>query len=108
MMDESTYLALADKTLESIARAIEEQDSAGRLDVELNQGILTLELDDGRQFVINRHTASRQVWMSSPISGASHHAYVSDQQSWVDSEGRELLSLLEADLLKAAGVKVTL
>jgi frataxin len=106
MMDETTYLAIADKTLHALAEAVERADKGGLLDIELNHGILTLTLEDKRQFVINRHTASRQVWMSSPVSGASHHKYITDEDAWVDAEGRELGELLKADLATATGLVI--
>ena len=106
MMDESTYLAIADKTLQALSDAVERADAGGMLDIELNHGILTLSLEDKRQFVVNRHTASRQIWMSSPVSGASHHKYITDEDAWVDGEGRELGELLQADLKQAAGLVI--
>lgn len=74
-MDESRFAQLADQTLEALADAID--DALGdRIDVDLDHGILTLTLDDKSQYVINKHGPMRQIWMSSPVSGASHFGYL--------------------------------
>jgi len=73
-MDETRFTSLAAKLLAHIAEVAEE---AG-IDNELQGNVLTLELDDGRQFVINGHAPLRQIWLASPISGASHYEAVDE------------------------------
>ena len=69
-MDDSTFESLADRTLARLQTQIE--DALDNVDVDLRGGILTLELEDGRQYVINKHMPNHQIWLSSPISGAAH------------------------------------
>ncbi len=41
-------------------------------DVDLLDGTLTVTLPKGRQYVINKHGVTRQIWVSSPFTGAHH------------------------------------
>lgn len=104
-MDQTTFETLADRLLEAFAHAIEAAlDDA---EVELQGGILTIELDDGRQFVINKHGPSRQIWLSSPVSGAHH--YDPAEGRWRDSrDGSDLAGRLADDLRAASGTAIDL
>jgi frataxin len=88
-MDESQFQRLAD----SLLAALEEGIGA---DAELQGGILTVEGDDGT-WIVNKHAPTRQVWLSSPKSGARHFAW--DGKAWIDTRGdAELLAVLSAEL----------
>lgn len=97
-MDERAFETLADRTLQHLFARIEEQ--LGDIDAELRGGILTLELDDGRQYVINKHAPNRQIWMSSPVSGASHYAHDSASGEWRSTRDTGSLSQRLADELR--------
>ena len=104
-MDEADFETLAEATLATIARVIE--DSGADVDVELQGGILTLELADGRQYVINKHVANRQIWLSSPISGARHCEPFGGR--WRDTrDGSDLAARLAGELAAATGTPVDL
>lgn len=66
---DSDFLAHANATLEGWGNLIDEK-LGDRWDVEFSDGILTITLPDRRQYVINRHLGNRQIWLSSPVSGA--------------------------------------
>ena len=101
--DESTFEQLAKQTLESFMDVIDEE-LGGYLDVDMNNGILTIELDNGGQYIINKHGSSRQIWMSSPMSGATHFAYDEEGKAWVSTKGEgNLKEILEDELAKATG-----
>lgn len=95
-MELSEFITLAEKTLQQLSDTLEEADPEGALDIDFNNGILTIELPDGGQYVINRHNASGQIWLSSPKSGASHFSY--QEREWVDSKGNRLKALLQKEL----------
>lgn len=97
----------AEQSLARLAEAID--DSVGDLlDVELTNGILTIELDEGGQYVINKHAASRQIWMSSPKSGALHFNH-HDTEGWVATSGAGTLThILAAELSDETGIAVSL
>jgi frataxin len=101
-IDESTFSIVADETLTRLMENLE--DAVGdRLDVELQEGVLTIELDSGGQYVINKHAPNRQIWMSSPVSGALHFDYDGDA-GWVATRGSgTLAAILSAELSAAIG-----
>jgi frataxin len=106
-MDDSAFETQAEQTLSRLEAQIEA--ALDDVDVELRGGILTLELADGRQYVINKHLPNRQIWLSSPISGAAH--FVRDPATGVWRSTRndvELHRLLADELAAATGQPVNL
>lgn len=107
-MDEGRFEALADETLERFMDAIDEA-LGDEMDVDLESGILKIELDSGGQYVLNKHAPNRQIWMSSPVSGASHFDYDAEAHAWVSTRGGGyLIDILSAELEKAGGAPVDL
>ena len=115
MMDETLFATLADATLMHLFETID--GAVGdKLEVDLGEGILTVEREDGGQYVINKHAPNRQIWMSSPVSGARYFRYDTTSTSWVDARatsdgeamimgvvlGRELSAALGRELDLAA------
>lgn len=49
-------------------------------DVELLDDSLTIVLPAGRQYVINKHGVTRQIWIASPFTGAHHFQRV--EKKW--------------------------
>ncbi len=99
-ISESEFEGRADEILEYLMETLE--DSLGdRLDVDLEGGILSIELDSGAQYVINKHKPNRQIWMSSPASGASHFEY-NGETGWVGTRGGGNLKHILAEELSAA------
>ena len=107
-MDATAFEDLADKTLESLFDAID--DAIGDdADVDFDNGILTVELEDGRQYVINKHAPNQQIWLSSPISGAAHYAYDEASSTWVSTRTSDvLMDVLSAEMSQIAGTSVRL
>ena len=96
--DESQFETLAEAWLRRAGQAIE--DASEDVDVELQGGVLTAELDDGRAFLLNKHAPLRQLWLSSPISGASHYRHADG--GWRSTrDGRELAAVLVEDFAHA-------
>jgi len=71
-MNETNFHQIADSFLAKIAAALEEADSRGALELDYLGGILNIEIPPGKQYVINKHTPTRQIWLASPVSGAGH------------------------------------
>ena len=95
-MDESSFERDAEATLRDLMTRIEE----GRedCDVELVGGILTIDLEDEGTYIVNLHRPNRQIWVSSPVSGAWHFAR-DDAGHWVSTRGSERLDqLLQSEL----------
>ena len=71
-------------------------------------GILGIELENGAQYVINMNAPNCEIWMSSPLSGASHYYLDDDQKTWVDTRsGDKFYELLAQELSQAAGKPFT-
>jgi frataxin len=89
-MDDSSFEKLAGRTLDRLFDALDAGLDGAEVDFE--GGILTVELDDGGTYVINRHAPNRQIWVSSPKSGAWH--FERRDNAWVSTRGSERLDAL--------------
>ena len=69
-LDETRFATLADATLRRLIEAIDEV-GADSLDTDLRDGILTVDLESGGHYVVNKHAPNREIWVSSPVSVAS-------------------------------------
>ncbi len=106
-MDEQAFEALAGATLERWAEAIE--DGCEDVDVDCDGSVLTVELEDGRIFIVNRHRPLKQIWLSSPISGASHYDWNAGEKAWAATRSNDRLhQLLGREVSDVTGVSITL
>ncbi len=94
-MQDSEFAIKVGMILDSIVQDIEDQDPEGEIDIDLNDGILTLITDSGT-FVINKQSAAKEIWLSSPISGPYHFAYIDN--FWKSRNGSELFEILTDEL----------
>lgn len=107
-LDDRRFQALADRTLGALMAALEEA-LGDRAEVELLSGILTIAPEAGGQYVVNKHAPTRQLWLSSPSSGAWHFAWDDQAQGWKSTRGGETLpEVLARDLARATGLPVSL
>jgi len=97
-MKEIEYISLANNLLEHISDSIEDIDEEGNFDCELSDGILTIEIPSNRQYVINKHEASQQIWLSSPVSGAHRFSYIDGDKNWISRDEIELYSMMKDEL----------
>jgi frataxin-like iron-binding protein CyaY len=63
-LDDGSFARLADDALAGLMERIEEI-LGDRADVDLREGILTIDLGEGGRYVINKHVANPQIWLSS-------------------------------------------
>jgi frataxin len=106
-LDEGAFAVLAERTLAHCAEAVEEQ--APDFEVDFESGILTIETADGAIFLLNRHAPLRQLWLSSPQSGAGHFAHDAAEGDRKSTRGGDSLQpLLERELSGAAGQTIVL
>jgi frataxin len=88
-MSEQAFETLADSLLEALEEG---------LDGELQGGVLTVEGEAGT-WIVNKHAATRQIWLSSPKSGARHYAFEQAKGLWQDTRGgADLLTTLSGEL----------
>jgi frataxin len=108
-MDDTEFAAAADAVLHALSGALETALAEDDTDIDLRGGILTLELDDGRKFIVNKHGPTRQIWLASPVSGASHYAFDAAAGNWRSTRGPQILhAQLAGDLAAALGHPVAL
>ncbi|MDO8608606.1 MAG: iron donor protein CyaY [Phaeospirillum sp.] len=95
-LDESRFTTIADQLIEHIADAVE--DNLDAADADIQSGILTITIPGLGQYVINKHTANREIWLSSPKSGAYHFAH--RDGAWLSTRDATvaLVPLLSAEL----------
>ena len=96
-MDDSTFHQLVDKVLDHLADRID--DLLGdKLDVELHQGVLTIQGAGGGTYVINKQAPNREIWLSSPVSGALHFRLVDGIWQSTRNPDVRLFDLLAGEL----------
>ncbi len=104
-LDENRFSSLANEMLERIADAVDET-LGDKIDAELSSGVLTLTLETGGQYVINKQAPNRQIWLSSPIGGAFRFDWIKGQ--WISARPPHITLhvLLEEELKTTFGVVV--
>lgn len=105
-MDETRFTTLVTQELAYLTDTLESADSEGLLDIEYLDGVLTLQLEDGGTYVINKHTPTRQIWVSSPVSGASYYPYDETTGEWRSVKGVALRELVQEELKERTGLAV--
>lgn len=105
MLENSQFHCLADSYLDALADEIDSKDEDAAIDADLQQGVLTLTLPSGQQYLISKHTPSKQLWLSSPTSGGLHFHYNEKDSAWELTDGRKLGQLLSHELVQHTGIE---
>ena len=105
-MDEREFELQAGQVLGRLLDEIEGQ-AGDDVDVDLEGGILTIALSDGGRYLLNKHGPNREIWLSSPKSGAWHFRHDAEA-GWVstrvvDGARPQLHRLLADELADALG-----
>ena len=78
--------------LETLTEQIEDFDKNSIFEVDYSDGILNIILEDtGQTYVINRHSATKKIWYSSPLTGADYFSFDVKKEEWLNDKG-DLLS----------------
>lgn len=100
MLSDEKYHQEADLFLEDLLDQLETlgEEFPERIpDVELTQGVMTLELLDVGTYVINKQPPNRQIWLSSPVSGPNRFDLY--QGEWISlRDGAKLLDILNTEI----------
>lgn len=109
-MDERDFDRLADRVIQRLMEALEDQVPDAEIDLE--GGILTVVLPDVGSYLINKHRPNREIWLSSPKSGAWHFGHDAEA-GWISTRVVEdarpnLHRLLADELADATGEPVKL
>lgn len=101
-MTSSEFTQLVDTTLAQIEHAIEASDAD--IDFETSAGILELEFPNGSKIIINRQSASQELWVAAK-SGGYH--YVWKDAAWRNTrDDSELFAALGRYVSEQAGQSV--
>jgi iron-sulfur cluster assembly protein CyaY len=101
MQDESAFVALTQRVLDTIGRALDRAEN-GELDWSENDGVLTIECAGGR-IIVNRHVPNRELWVAAR-SGGFH--FRPQDRGWKDTRGGEDLRAALRRLLEEQGAGV--
>ena len=109
MLDENHFNAAADATLNHLFDQLEDAFDKGVFEeLELVDGVLRAEDTKSHVWIINKHSASRQIWLASPQLGGLHFTFDHNAQSWLLPDGRTLNALLSADIQACTGCHIVL
>lgn len=98
-MTSSEFNLLVETTLAQIEQAIE--TSGADIDFETTAGILELEFDNGSKIIINRQSATQELWVAAK-SGGYH--YLWKDNAWRNTrDGSELFASLSRYVSVQAG-----
>lgn len=98
-MTETEFLHCSDALFAHIQTVLDDADS--EIDSTLNGNVLTLDLDNGSQVIVNRHLPNAEMWLAGRAGG--YHFRQAADGRWVDTrDGGELFTRL-AELLAAQG-----
>jgi len=74
------FIAQFDRVVDTIQHRLEQPDiEACNVDISYASGVLSIRGELGT-WVINQHNVTRQVWLSSPISGPSKYNWHRDKE----------------------------
>jgi frataxin len=101
-------MSLSEQQFETLARSclgrivdtiLDQEDSDYDADWQGNN-VVMIESEEKGQYILNLHTANRQIWVSSPISGASHFYYDDDSEEWRSTKNTDttLAALLKNEI----------
>lgn len=95
-MQETQFLKLAKKIILYIGHQIDSQIENHIIELDiLDNDVITIITPSG-QYVINKQTPAREIWLASPVSGPYHFCYINGK--WETKRGQDLLSLLNTEL----------
>ncbi|OOG27148.1 iron donor protein CyaY [Thioalkalivibrio denitrificans] len=107
-MSETSFSLHAEQTLEGLLERMSEIDALADLDMDIIDGVLTLEFDNGGTVILNRQEAASQIWLASP-EGPAHFGYDADQDEWLnDRTGETLTDTLNRVLSAGCGEPIGL
>jgi CyaY protein len=96
---------IIDRTLNAIFHSLDRLDH-DEIDMEMSDGKLVIEFDDGIKLIVSRQGAADQIWLAEP-KGGWHYDYRNGE--WVDTKrGMELMRTLEGLIGEKIGEPVRL
>ncbi len=94
-MEYSLFTKLASEEINKIYDFLEEINFEG--DFDLISDVLYIYSNEG-EYVINQHSPTKQIWLSSPVSSAGYFNYDFEKKEWLDKNNISLKDRLILDL----------
>lgn len=95
MINDKDFVKEVMRIINLVVSTIEDNDIDGNIDIDINGDILNITTQAGI-FVLNKQSAVKEIWLSSPISGPHHFSY--NGRSWESKSGNDLFKILSSDL----------
>ena len=106
-LSEQAYESTVKSVFNNILENVENQCDS--VDIDIDDQSLTIENDDGQQLLLNKHAPTKEIWLSSPLSGAWHFTYHEQSSKWISSkESHELFVFLTKEISQLTQTKITL
>lgn len=106
-MERQEFLRRADECLERVVRALEPLDP-DEVDFDSADGVLTLEFADRTRYVLNRQTATNQMWFAAGAR-AWHYDFDATRDAWLDEkDGHELFGRVSESIAGKTGRAVAI
>ncbi|MCA9597608.1 MAG: iron donor protein CyaY [Myxococcales bacterium] len=107
MISEEEYAQRAGVELRALVDALDAVED-DEVEAELASDILTVEFSDDSKYVVNSHSAARQIWMAAERN-AWHFDWVPEKSAWIAAKtGDELWDTLARVLGEKLGHAVRL
>ncbi len=107
-MNQLSYAVRATQLLDDLMDHLSENEALEDMDIDIIDGVLTAEFEDGSKMIINRQEPLEQIWLASP-EGPAHFSYNEASDSWVNNKtGDNLLATLNRILTLKTGNEINL
>jgi frataxin len=102
VLDETIFHENSEKALNQLLEFAENLENTHEIEVNLDSGVLSIIMPDDKEYIINKHTPSRQIWVSSPYSGAGYFEF--NQNNWVPkrsdaAKGKSLHAFISEEIM---------
>ena len=107
-MNTASFSVIAEQVLEDIAERLEEIEALEDADIDMIDGVLTVEFEDRTQMILNRQEPTKQIWLASP-EGPAHFGQSGSGDEWLnDKNGEELFAVLSRVISNKTGQTISL
>ena len=89
-MSVPSFAVRADQALEQLIETIESTDGLEDVDLDMVDGVLTMEFEDGARIIVNRQEPLEQLWLATPL-GPAHFSFDAASGEWRDARSQEPL-----------------
>lgn len=104
------FVAAVDHTMQLLQDRLECEDiEAQNIDSTFSDGVLTLTINSSNDtWVMNKHSVTRQIWLSSPVSGPSKYNWHQNERQWLNERNgiSKLSELISDEWTNAFGLEV--